>query len=67
MPSLVITVGPPCPWVSQPWIRPTEIQSEVGESMDAEPEDKEDQLYQVILHKQLEHLWILTSAGGPGY
>ena len=35
--------------------------------MDAEPEDKEDQLYQVILLKGLEHLWILISAGGPGY
>ena len=35
--------------------------------MDAEPEDKEDQLYQVILHKGLGHLWLLISAGGPGY
>ena len=67
MPSLVITVGPPDPWVSHPWIQPTKTHSEVGECMDAEPRDKEDQLYQVILHKGLAHLWILVSVGGPAY
>ena len=67
MPSLVITVGPPYPWVSHPWIQPTKTHSEVGECMDAEPKDKEDQLDHVILHTGLAHLWILVSVGGPGY
>ena len=67
MPCIVITNSPPYPCVLHPWTQPTEVQSEVGESTDAEPKDKEDQLYQAILRKGLEHLWILISVGDPGY
>lgn len=67
MPCMVITNSPPYPRVLRPWIQPTEIQSEVGDSTDAEPKDKEDQRYQAILQKGLEHPWILISVGGPGY
>ena len=48
--EVVSIVGPPYPWVPHPRTQPTVA-------------DTEGQLYYTILHRGLEHPWILVSKG----